>query len=362
MRLKKDTRVVLIVLIVAYLASLCPADAKHPTVMELLDKYTQALDSTKSFIEDYELVADFRADTSWIKGEGTISHRGQVRHDDQRFYYQKYMWGHVSPAHPDMPEDKPMYNCAIINGRLKRAYWHSKNLEVKVPGKVSLEPYSKEYLPITMLPGISYLTGYIHSDRRLDTVIRQADRIIVHETTEKVGDSDCFVIQADTKYGRYKLWLDPEHGYHPAKMRYSASAKEGDYMYSQKMPEGRTAKAYMDSVRFKEVDGIWVPMEADAGHDIRGTSKDFKFTKFDYHYKRTDIILNPDHDELGSFADPLFENHANDPELVNGTRVRISLSPNSRSQYTWQEGTLIDKDGNKVDMEKLHKKINKVKK
>ena len=358
MRLKKDIRVVLMMMVVAYLASLCPADAKHPTVAQLLDKYTQALDSTSSFIGAYKLVGDHRSNSAWSKKSGTISYRGRVRHDNQRFYYQKYMWGYITPTFPDMSEDMPMYNCSIINGREKWAYYHNKNLEVKIPGKISLGPYSKEYVPITMTPGISYLTGYINSDQRLDTVLRKADRIIVRQTTEKVGGSDCFVLEADTKHGQYKLWLDPEHGFHPAKMR--QSAKEGNYRHHKKMTEGMTLKAYLDSVRFEKIDGIWVPMEADAGHDIRGIDKDFKLTKFDYHYKRTVFILNPDHDKLGSFADPIFEKPTNDPELTNGTRVRISLSPNSRSQYTWQDGKLIDKNGNKVDMQKFRKETKKV--
>jgi hypothetical protein len=369
MRLKKDIRIVLMMMVVAHLASLCPADAKHPTVAQLLDKYTRALDSTSSFIGDWELVGHHRGDSVLGKRDGTISYRGHVRHDNQRFYYQKYMWGHVNPAFPDMPEDTPIYNCSIINGRDKRAYYHRKSHEV--PGKVSRLPYSKENVPITITPGLSYLIGYINSDERLDSVLRQADRIIVRETTEKVGDSDCFVLEADTKYGRYKLWLDPEHGFHPAKMRQSASAKEGNYRHSKKMTEGTTTKAYLDNVRFEKIDGIWVPMEADGGSDTRLESGRHErvngkwvlntqtalgeFSTFDYHYKRTDIILNPDHDELGSFADPIFEEPSNDPELMNGTRVRLSGLP---IQYTWQDGELVDKYGNKVDMEKIHKKAN----
>jgi len=333
-----------------------PADGKYPTVTELLDKYTQALDSTKSFIGNYELVGDHSSDSAQDKKAGTISYRGHVRHDNQRFYYQKYMWGCITSRFPDMPENTPNYNCSIINNRDKRAYWHSKSHGV--PGTVSLQPYSEENVPIAWTPGISYLTGYIESEERLDSVLRKADRIIVSQTTEKVGDSDCFVIEADTKYGRYKLWLDPEHGYHPAKMRQRASGKEGNYYYERKMPERRTIKAYLDNVRFEKIDGIWVPVEADAGHDLRNQppSSDFAFATFDYHYKRTDIILNPDHDKLGSFANPILEDPSNDSELMNGTIVRQHLSPNSRSKFTWQDGTLIDKDGKKVDMEKIPSK------
>ena len=84
-------------------------------------------------------------------------------------------------------------------------------------------------------------------------------------------------------------------------------------------------------------------MEADSRSDLRGT-QGFHSTE-DYHYKRTKFVLNPDHDKLGSFDDPL-ENPAQDPELKDGSRVRIKSDP---IQYIWQDGRLVDKDGREQD-------------
>jgi hypothetical protein len=61
------------------------------------------------------------------------------------------------------------------------------------------------------------------------------------------------------------------------------------------------------------------------------------------HYKRTKIVLNPDHDALGSFADPM-KNPALDPELVNGTIVYLG----SGQKNTWQDGTVVDPNGKVV--------------
>jgi hypothetical protein len=127
--------------------------------------------------------------------------------------------------------------------------------------------------------------------------------------------------------------LDPEHGYHPAKVM--NRAKEGDRVHSHLLAKGDTAMSYLDNVRFEKVSDIWVPMEADGGHDriVGGNPK--HFSKEDIHYKRTQITLNPDHDKLGSFADPILEDPNNDPELVDGTYVRLE---NNSTGYTWQVG------------------------
>lgn len=76
-----------------------------------------------------------------------------------------------------------------------------------------------------------------------------------------------------------------------------------------------------------------------------------RFVKDNYHYKRTKIVLNPDHNKLGSFDDPL-ENPSNDPELKNGTRVLMNHLP---IYYTWQDGKVVDKTG-RVIMDSKTKK------
>ena len=334
------------------------AKPKHPTVSELLDKYSQALDSTKSFIDHYEESSDYSYRPQPIQARRTIRgkkfERGQTRYDDQRVYRQSHTWGDFNQRLRDLPEDAPVYRCHIVDGKDKKTYQHSRTSSPGT-GKAGRFPkVTPQKVVLSRHGGVSYLVGYIGADERLDAVLRGADRISVRKTTENVGGSDCWVIDAHTKYGRYSLWLDPEHGYHPAKVR--QRAKEGEYRYEHLLSMGSVATAYVDNVRFEEVDGVWVPMEANAGCDriVGGNRK--HFNKEHIHFKRTKIILNPDHDKLGSFADPIFEDPNNDPELLNGTRVRINFLP---TRYTWQDGQVVDEKGQKVDLEKLIRKIGK---
>jgi hypothetical protein len=322
---------------------------KRPTAFELLDKYTKALDSTFSFIDHYEKSTKFNNRFQHIQARrtnrGKKFERGQVRHDDQRFYYQSYTWGDVNPRLRDIPKDAAVYHCHIVDGKEKKTYQHYRTANLL--GKAGRFPkVTPQKVVLSRHFGVSYIVGYIGSDERLDAILRKADNISVRKTTENVGGSECFVIDADTKCGRYSVWLDPEHGFHSVKVR--RRAKGGGYTHSRLMSKGETALTYLDTVRFEKVDGLWVPMEADAGCDRIMPSGDF--VKEDYHYKRTQIILNPNHDKLGSFADPIFEDPNNDPELENGTRVTINFLP---TRYTWQNGQVVDEKGQKVDLEKL---------
>ena len=339
------------VLLNVVLLPACFAQTDQMTVQEnraealkLVEKYTNALDSTLSFVEHYEKSTDFsyRHYGGRRQDRGKLLERGQVRHDDQRVYRQVYHWGRLGGK--DYPEDMPDYGCNIVDGKGGTRYQNNRS-----PGSTGRARRWSERIKVNLsrLFGISYIVGYVGSDERLDAILRTAYRISVRETTENVGGSWCFVIDADTKCGRYTVWLDPEHGFHPARVRRKAG--RGDYTHSRLMSEGQTALTYVDTVRFEKVDDIWVPMEAYAGCDRRMPSGDF--VKEDYHYKRTQIVLNPDHDKLGSFADPILEDPSNDPELINGTRFEIDIDGRT-TEPTWQNGKLIDDNGREVDLGK----------
>ena len=328
---------------------------KRAKALKLVEKYTEALDSTFSFIEHYEQSTKFSYHVSnGARDRGKQFKRGQVRHDDQRVYLQTYLWGDFTIEHKDLPENRPDYTCYIADGRKKIVYQNSRQLNTPDrSGKVYRQQlYQRRGRKVNLdqVFGVSYIVGYIGSDDRLDAILREADSISVRKGTKNIRGSECFVLDADTKCGRYTVWLDKEHGFHPAKVR--RRGKEGDYRHDHLMSKGETAFTYLDTIRFEKVDDIWVPMEWNAGCDRR-MPQGF-FLKEDYHYKRADIILNPDHEKLGSFADPIFEDPNNDPELVNGTRVELRLKlKDPPTEYTWQDGKLVDKDGREVDLDKL---------
>jgi len=273
---------------------------KHPTALELLDKYTQALDSTESFIASYESVDKFSYHvlgyTPPLIG-AKMFRRGQSQSDGRLKYVREYQWGDFNAQLRNLPKDAPHYNCRVIND--KKSYANSRLVnDPRSKGSVSCWEGTKKEV-FSKNSTNSHILGFMGSDERLDAVLRGASQISVRPATETIGGSGCYVIDAHTKYGKYSVWLDPEHGYHPIKM--NRRAKEGDEYFNRGvLSKGHIRTAYLDNVRFEKIDGVWIPMEADRGSDdIFGHPK--SFSKCDTHFKRTKIVLNPDHDQLGSF-------------------------------------------------------------
>ena len=308
-----------------------------PTAHELLDKYTQALDSLRSIIVKTEVVTQHEYSFSkyWhepgfrgVRDKGTSYKREEFRTDGQRMHHRQYAWGHISPLIPSVPHTRPCYNSLNYAGG--RLYAYNAKLDPDLPGGVAKvnEPDNFKFR------GQPLGRGYdIQSDERLDSMLRSAKALSVRPTTATVGGSACYVIDAQTNCGMISVWLDPAHGWHAA--RIEAKGRQGDIYWDKPLPPGQVVSSCMENVRFEQVDGLWVAVEADVRmNNYYGSGS---FSRSDRHCKVTDVVLNPDHDALGSFDNPL-ENPRNDPELKNGASVR-----KDGLRYLWQDGKLVPK-------------------
>jgi len=366
---RKDKKTVLSALLLwMMLLSVCLAQTarlavqqKRAKALGLVDKYAQALDSTASFIEHYERTGEYRGcyppSHPYYAYHGGKAFRYQVPlrgvfkfKENKGWYKSDYRWGYFNPEHKNVPEDKPIYILRVTS--MDISYFHQVYKNRSPLGSGTWVKMTRRTLePPDCVVGISHLLGYVDTDERLDEVLRKAKYISVRDRTEIVRGSACVVIDAHTRYGQFSLWLDPSHGYHAARIRRKAA--EGEYTHHHIIPRGSIATGYLDVLEFKKVDDTWVPVDANAGfHRTMGSPA--YYMDEDHRYKRTQIILNPDHDKLGSFADPIFEEPDNDPELVNGTSFKIDMGERERGgKYTWRDGKLIDENGREVDMDKL---------
>jgi len=332
----------------AALAAASPADQsapQTPSVQQLLQKYTQALNATQSFTDTYEEVVDFsyRVPTGQMASKQFA--RGQNRADGRRVYCQKYIWGDFNPQERNLPEDKPRYNLRMDAD--KKLYVHAGVINTPgARGSANLQP-SMVDTPRLNMETFAGSYGHVGCDKRLDAVLAAAKQISVRPATEKVNEVPCHVIDADTQYGRYVVWLDPAHGYNAAKVtrRATGGYKENYHL----MPQGDRASGSVVITRFDQVAGVWVPVEAE--HKTAYTSGRL-FRRSQSRYKRANIVLNPDHDKLGSFDIPL-ENPANDPELKDGTRVSIILPNSPTIKATWKDGKVIEESGKVINVSEL---------
>ena len=313
---------------------------KYPTALKLLDKYTQALDSTKSFISSWEGIANYSSKIPKLRlniRNAKKFSRGHNRTDGKgRAFSQTYSWGHVNSRQPNLSKDTPFY-IMTVNDRININYNHNRTVNDSISrGNI----YYRSGDPRKGYFRTEALLGYFGNEIRLDERLKNADHISIRKESEMINGSHCYIIDADTEYGQYTVWLDSEHGYHPARIK--SEVTEGDKFHSTNtiMYKGCSISQNVDIVRFESVDGVWVPME----QHIRGcrnfVKRDGYFSESQAQIKRTEIVLNPDHDALGSFADPL-KNPEQDPELRNGTPIKME----GGLRGVWLNGKVVDKTG-----------------
>ncbi len=325
----------------------CPAATSVPLASELLDKYTHALDSTQSFISTWE------SSEVWTQNVPSLGLRankkrefrkGQYRTDNKGRYYEKsYGWENAPGSRRGDTKQNERYLLYVIGDDF--LYRHNRPLgqtehsgyiehrQKDTPGWDTHDRKTWGYFDGTLTN--SFFLGYVDKQARFDRVLRNARRISVRPKPEMLNGSACYVIEARTNRGDFKLWLDSEHGYHPARIQ--AFVGVGDDIGPPGSPhiitkkEGITRRYTMDNVRFEKVDDVWVPMEADRKSYIVLRSEN-GFSDIKLHFKRNKILLNPDHDALKSFADPM-KNPEFDPELRNGTEVNLNLGDSIKREW-----------------------------
>ncbi len=331
---------------VATLSGAALSAGQVPSAGELLAKYTATLDAAKSFIDAYEATTDYDNKTpqSSVSAGGRKLERGEHRTDGKRTYWRCYSWGDIHSSERDVPESTPRYNLRIEAN--EKLYAHATLVNhPRVNGRAQWQPMPMYASPFPHSP-FSGLFAVLGATERLDVVLRGASRISVRPATETVGGSRCYVIDARAPAGQYTVWLDPKHGYQPAKA--IRKAVGGDREGDDVLPAGSSITISMDHVRFEQVDGVWVPMEADQSrHAVYPGGQ--SYLKQTAHVTRTDFALSPDHDKLGSFADPR-DNPAQDPELKNGTPITVIAVGGKTARGHWQDGKVVYDSGQPIDL------------
>jgi hypothetical protein len=314
------------------------------SVSDLLQRYTRALDATQSFTDTYQQESDFAYRMPQGALEGRKFTRGQIRSDGERLYHQDYSWGDIRSGTMNLPESTPNYHLRLAaEGKLYTGVTSITTPRMK--GYVDLQSgYGTENITHHPYSGVY---GYLGANERMDTVLRGSQQISIRPSTARVNGVACHVIDAHAKYGQYTVWLDPTHGYNAAKV--TRKAIGGNHEKEHQMPRGDHAEDSVVITRFEQVGNTWVPVEADQ-HTVYTSGELFRNSRS--HYKRENIVLDPDHDKLGSFANPL-QHPANDPELENEARVQIRVPNSAMVKGTWQDGKIIDEAGQVIDLTQL---------
>lgn len=362
--MRNKTGLLIAVLSFAVTAIVCPAEPvvtskeSRAKALELIDKYAATQDAIyKSFVVKFDISSIL-----------SYSDRSKIRHylcyetlyDGKRFFMSRKRWGNFySDPKIFNEKDDYMLTCWLWNeqryGDFYLIYGHghkkyNKSQNINNVGQVSIYedcPDKAKAGGITDRDDYWVRGFYGTNDIRIDKILRVAKSLTVADKLDAVGTLQCYVIEAVTKHGKYKVWIAPEHGYNIA--RIIARKAQGDLDYGQVLEKGATRRYYMQKVQFKKISDIWVPIEAETGY--RWNFPDGQWRKRDSQYKRTEVVLNPIFDENDFVV----------PKFANGWKVmfRGYKDIHKKEKYTWQNGHVLDADGREVDLEEKLKGKNK---
>jgi len=291
------------------------------SVSDLLDKYTANQDRLQSLIvKTEETIVNNWSDRTTPEFKRWIS---ELRLDGKRIHHSLYRWLHLPTKDAPTPIEDAQYHFELWDG--KRHTGQSKS--IKTNDRTAYVSTNEEYVKRNLNIGYSGapFLGIRYSDyKRIDSVLRQADSISIRDELEQVGSIACYVIDAKTKSGTYTVWIDPEHGYNIAKADIRLGPK--DLYCGRRLKDNESESLSIRNVRFENVNGVYVPMEADLC--ITANTQNGVTVRSAIHHKITQIILEPDHDALGSFI----------PHLEDGEVVR---DLDNGMRYTWQNGKLV---------------------
>lgn len=292
-----------------------PADMN---VSELLDKYRTTQNHLQSFIargeNSLEETTDHDNELNSTSREETSS--SEFRYDGDRVNHRIYSWNKVTS------KEQARYQSFLWNGELFITYQKGSGI---IESRISITKHdtNKDSMIASEYKGAG-LMGICGGDwDPIDSILKKADTLTLRDKMELIGDSECYAIDAKTKRGAYVVWLDPAHGYNIAQIE--VKRDKGDWIYFNK-PLEKTMTFSLKNVHFAKIDEVWVPMEADM-EQIEDDGR--TITK--YHHKRTEMLLNPDHEALQSFVPD---------DIPDGTKVELIGSYDS---YIWQKGQPVKK-------------------
>ena len=360
--MRKAKRTILIaMLICAGCVPVCSAKAilrrtkeKHPSAAELLDKYVKSQDKIKSFVLKYEDVYTVDNRLSFLPRYKRIKrdtqaggYIGEIRSDGNRHYCCEKGWSEKN--HPDRSRSKAE---AISDPRTLTHLWDGERMYQYLFSNAGAErdtlflvpkkrvgTRGKEIISTVRdhaLRGVFQDTYKRVPFERIDSALKRANKILVQDNMEDIGGSKCYVIKAETKDSKYKIWIDPKHGYNIAQAKISRGGEGTEFGNDREI----SIFTYMRNVQFKKIDDVWVTLEADYGFYRKMVLGDFESS--DHHCKRTELVLNPDHEALGSFENDF---------IRNGASTHLIGVPGIL--YVWQDGQVVDEKGCKVDYESI---------
>jgi len=181
-----------------------------------------------------------------------------------------------------------------------------------------------------------YFTG--DNDMSVLDIIKEAENVEMSQKKEDNDGGPYYVIDAKSKYGRHKIWLDSSKGYHISQAEIT---KEGnDLMFGTPLseyakdrmgyPNLKKYRFLLYDVQFKRVDGAYVAVSSRLRKEyVLNNGK----TNIDslYHV-REQVEVNPDFESINAF----------ELSVLDGTQVHyFDDKGKSLVHWKWENGAVV---------------------
>jgi len=296
------------------------AAAKNPTALELLDKYAETQDQFQSFRVKVSAVhravsKELMARQPW---KARYSTECDGRFDKSRASVRVRSWGKINQT-DYYKKDKPYYISDLWDGENHFQYTEACEEPVHLSIGEAKVTNMREGVIKQKFSGKFFMGYFFPFSERVDSILRKSGSLSVRRTTERMGRSLCYVIDGVHEKDKYTIWLDPEHGYNIAKAVVERPRSN--------VPDPFSFRVELKNVRFKKIDGKWVPVSANL--ENRFDYQNGQYSNSSYHIKVTEMVFDPDHDELRSFVPD---------DIKDGAKVPFYIGSPHRPyypQYIW---------------------------
>jgi rhodanese-related sulfurtransferase len=239
------------------------------SILELLERSEETREALRSSYvrsrtvsEIYSTSEDFRRSVGQDKlyvGQNEIYRRGLSIH----LYHDNFLpIPDVSQA--DGVAFRPTRQ-SIWDGRTRYEIYGNRG---SAPTRIHVSQ-SQSHPSGTILPRGYFgspVEGYFPGDDdNIAVILREESVLGARVSSSTLDGAKCYVVAADINdRGRYRVWLDPEHGYNIR--RAEAVKTRGDIYFGQRLPSGQgklqivAVQFILVDVGFRESNGVWLPV------------------------------------------------------------------------------------------------------
>jgi hypothetical protein len=289
--------------------------AEEMSVSELLDRYAANQDKlTSSVIVKFECEQKFVQDNEvFVDRTAPV----EVRLDGQKYLQcTNYFYNKLSDTTLSLDETD-YRQVTLWDGERRFKYYDRPE-------------WPRAWISRQNKPGVAFTSAWpgsplfgvrFHKAERIDTVLRQCEKLSVREETEIIGSEACYVIDAKSPTSTYVVWMNPNRGHSisQAVIKLGPGAQGAFEVLS----ENENRFLTVSDIQFQQIGEVHVPMVYKVQSERRRDGVIYR--KGTVRGKVTDITFDPDHEKLGSFV----------PKMREGT---IISDKETGSSFIWQEG------------------------